>query len=504
MNFHKLLEKQLSKNLPPHFYNESEAIQNFLTAVSNAYYTFEKDKKISEHAFEVSEREYQEVMQDLRIQNEIKQQSILKIKDAIKALDPHTITELTSSDDELIQIISYLQKQIVKTKELENELIKAKEVAENLAHAKTEFLSVMSHEIRTPLNAIIGYIHLLQHEEPLPHQLEFLRILQISADNLLSLINDVLDFAKIEEGKVVFSEKDTNLKQLILNLKHAYRIRAQEKGLTLTLDFDLEIPEYLMVDDVRLTQILNNLLSNALKFTSKGGIALEVKLTNETTDSVELLFSVSDTGIGINPDKQKMIFERFTQENSNITREYGGSGLGLTIIKKLLQLQNSDIQLESQAGKGSRFYFTLTFKKGESKRITNTETNNQVEDLKGIRVLLVEDVIFNIMLAQKLLGNWNAQVVSAENGLIAVEKMKEQDFDLILMDLQMPIMDGFTASAKIREFNTITPIIAMTASTSADVQTKVYECGINDYCSKPLHPNNLYKKIYMHTLGKTK
>ncbi len=494
MNYHKVLERQISKLLPES-YLQDENILKFLTTISNSYQTFEKDKKMSEHAFSVSENEYQELNKYLRQQNEIRHQSILQLKEAIRSLDKDAIVALDENDDNLINIIAFLQKQITKSKEIETHLIAAKEFAEKAAMAKSDFLSVMSHEIRTPLNAITGYIHLLQNEDPLPSQVDFLRILQISADNLLSLINDVLDFGKIEEGKIVFADRDIDIRHLVNNIKMANRLKAEEKGNTIKVMFDDDIPVYIKGDEVRLTQVLNNLLSNAIKFTHNGKVTLEVHLKTISHDRVMLYFAVKDTGIGIAKDKQKLIFERFTQENSNITREYGGSGLGLAIIRKLLLLQDSDIYVDSEQGKGSTFYFSLEF--GRSSTIQREEkvTEHVKNDLMGAKILLVEDVEFNVLLAQKILTRWNAEVSWAENGLVAVQKMKENDFDIVLMDLQMPVMDGLTASSEIRKFNTNTPILALTASTSIEVQDRVFGSGMTDFISKPLNPGYLYDTI---------
>lgn len=498
MAYHKVLEKQITKFLPSH-YLEDPNVQEFLAMVSSSYHTFEKDKKISEHAFTISEKEYKEVTEDLRRQNDIKHQSISRLKEAISSLDSASLGDLGDNNDDLINIIAFLQKQIVKTKELETELIHAKEIAENAASAKSDFLSVMSHEIRTPLNAIIGYIHLLQNEDPLPSQLDFLRILQISADNLLSLINDVLDFSKIEEGKIIFAERDVDIRALVNNIKLANRIKAEEKGNLLKVMLDDDIPPFVKADDVRLTQVLNNLLSNAIKFTHNGNVTLEVYMKSATPTDVEIYFAVIDNGIGIPKEKLDLVFERFTQENSNITREYGGSGLGLSIIKKLLHLQKSDIHVESEVGKGSKFYFTLRFEKSATVSREEKQVKNERLDLKGLKILLVEDVEFNVLLAQKMLQNWNAAVTVAANGKIAVDIMNDHNFDLILMDLQMPVMDGLTATMKIREFNTSTPIIALTASTSSEIQDKVSESGFNDFVSKPLNPRYLYTTILKHT-----
>jgi signal transduction histidine kinase/ActR/RegA family two-component response regulator len=499
MPYHKLLQKQLKKLLPGHE-NMPEEWQHFLETVSRSYATFEKDKNLSEHAFAISEKEYQEINNHLQFHNEITTESIHKLKAAIKSLDKQAPVSDADMDDDLINVINYLEKQILKTKDLEQLLIGAKESAELAAKAKSEFLSVMSHEIRTPLNAIIGNIHLLQQEEPLPHQKEFLKALQISANNLLSLINDVLDFNKIEEGKILFSAKDVDLRALLNNVSMAHRIRAADRGNKIELLVDEAVPAVVKADDVRLNQILNNLVSNAIKFTKDGNIALQMQVAQQNETGVAIVFSVSDTGIGIPKEKQALIFERFTQANSEITREYGGSGLGLTIIKRLLQLQQSDIHLESNAGKGSVFSFTLHFEKSDAVIKEEDTIDTQQYDLLGARVLLVEDVHFNVMVAEKMLTNWNAVVEVADNGKIAVDKLSASTYDIVLMDLQMPVMDGYTAARTIRELQISTPIVALSASSSGDVIQKVLNCGMNGFVSKPFVPEELFKVIYKHTV----
>ena len=249
MPYHKILEGQITKLLPDK-YRQDEAICNFLATVSNCYATFEKDKKISDHAFDVSEKEYQEATHRLQQQNEIRKQSILKLKEAIRSLDPNA-SFISDKDDDLISTISYLEEQIRKAKELAVELVSAKEYAEKAMQAKSDFLSVMSHEIRTPLNAIIGTILLLQYQDPLPSQKEFLRVLEISSENLLSLVNDVLDFSKLEEGKITFTERDIELLHFLKNIKMANRIRAEEKGNTIKIMYDDDIPDFVRGDDVR-------------------------------------------------------------------------------------------------------------------------------------------------------------------------------------------------------------------------------------------------------------
>lgn len=502
MAYHNILEKQIQKFLPAEYLKDG-VINTFLENISKCYDSFEKDKKITEHAFDVSEREYQIVLQDLQQQSEIRKQSILKLKAAIRSLDPASPVQFSEEDEDLMNIISFLEKQIAKTKVLEQDLILAKDIAEKAAYAKSEFLSVMSHEIRTPLNAIIGTIMLLQYHELLPEQKELLNVMEISSETLLSLINDVLDFSKLEEGKIIFVERKINILGFLKNIKMANRVRAEEKGNIIKVIFDDDIPKYVLGDDVRLGQVLNNIVSNAVKFTHKGTITIRVGLNSIVDDMVKIDFSIEDTGIGIPEEKQELIFERFTQANNNITREFGGSGLGLTIIKRLLELQNSTIHLESEAGKGSRFFFTLSFKKcGLADDIEEQKTsfNSGKADMKGLKILLVEDVSFNVMVAEKMLQNWNAKVEVAQNGAIAVEKVKSNVYDLILMDIQMPVMDGYTATMEIRKFNQDIPIIALTASTiNPELQSEAGKSGMNGCITKPFNPNDLYSIIFEKT-----
>ncbi|MBC8034252.1 MAG: response regulator [Chitinophagaceae bacterium] len=453
MIYEPLLEKQL-ETLLPKAYLEDENIRLFLAAVSETYGYYEHHKKLHEDSLLTSERRYLEI-----------------------------------------------KEQIETAKNLEVELTEAKLYAENDANAKSDFLSVMSHEIRTPLNAIIGNVHLLQQEDPMPSQEEYLRVLQISSENLLSLINDILDFGKIEEGRIVFSARDIDIREFIYNLQAANKMRAEERGNKLTVCIDEKIPVFVRGDEVRLNQVLNNLITNAIKFTLNGHIRITMQLREVLDEELSIWFEVADDGIGIEKEKQELIFERFTQANSDITRQFGGSGLGLTIVKRLLQLQCSDIKVESEAGIGSRFSFVLSFSISDTLERPEKKLDFKLHDLQGAKILLVEDVEFNIRIAEKMLQNWKAVVDVAENGQIAIEKARANNYQLILMDLQMPVMDGYRASAAIRRTSRNVPIVALTASVSSDITEKVYEAGMNGYLSKPFNPEDLYRTVYKHVMA---
>lgn len=496
MAYHKTLESLLSRHFPNGHPQEDKNFSEFLKSLSGYFNTFDRDKKISDHAFEVSEKEFQQINQSLMERNEITKNSILKLKDAIVHLAPEHKNSLEKDSDDIIYIINFLTEIIRRSKTLESELIKAKEDAEKAAHAKADFLSVMSHEIRTPLNAIIGTIALMNYHDDLDEaKKELLRVMEISSENLLSLINDVLDFNKLEEGKITFGERDFDLRSFLKNIKLANKLRAEEKNNLVVLNIAEDIPPMVKGDDLRLGQVMNNLMSNALKFTRNGTVTMTAKVLEHLPEHIKLYFEVADTGIGIPKDKLELIFERFTQANNNITREFGGSGLGLAIIKKLLQLQGSDILLKSELGKGSQFFFTLDLKPS-TLAIHAEELHEQgEEDLDGLEVLLVEDVEFNVFVAELMLQNWNAKVSKAENGKVALEMVKAKQFGLILMDIQMPVMDGYTSCRLIREFDKKTPIIALTASLTIDIQEKAYLAGMNGFVTKPFNPTELYSII---------
>jgi PAS domain S-box-containing protein len=388
-------------------------------------------------------------------------------------------------------------------KQQEHELIKAKELAEEASKAKEQFLSTMSHEIRTPMNAVIGMANILLQDNTDKNQLENLRTLKFSAEGLMALLNDILDFSKIEAGKLLINRYPINLKSLTEGVWNVNKHVAKKKGIELLWEFDPNIPENLLGDGVRINQILTNLTSNAIKFTEKGQTVISVNLVKETKTTAHIHFSVTDTGIGIPFEKQKMIFQEFTQANFKTTREYGGTGLGLAISKKLVSMLKGKIELKSQPGSGSKFFFTLNFKKSKSANIDKSSDDIilKIPYKKGkpVKVLVVEDNEINSYIAIKFLKGWGVETQLAENGEIALSLVKNNYYDIILMDLEMPVMSGYEATEKIRSLpnpkKSKIPIIALTASAMLDVQTKIFSIGMNGFILKPFNPNDLKRKI---------
>ncbi|MFM2358828.1 MAG: hypothetical protein RLY16_821 [Bacteroidota bacterium] len=494
MTYHKLLERQLKK-ITDAALLEHPQLQQLFKSVHDSYESYDKDKELSSRAFSISEHEYQEINKRLKDEVVLKKITIDKLKEAIRNIETDEKIYQSDDEDNLLAIVNYLDEQINKRKEAEIELLKAKEEAEQANSTKSEFLSVMSHEIRTPLHAVIGMGHLLMNDNPRPDQLNNLKILRTASENLLVLINDILDFSKIEAGKIDLESADFNIKQLIADVKLANSVRAQERGNKIKFMLDDELPSIVKGDSVRLGQILTNLVSNAIKFTRNGAVNIEAELLKLHNNNATIKFSVTDTGVGIAPENLEKIFQTFTQASSSITREFGGTGLGLTITRRLLNLMGSEIMVSSELGKGSSFYFTLEMEinPNATEEVFVKATNDY--DLTGIKILLVEDTPFNILYATQLIEGWHAKVEVAENGLIAIEKAKENQYNIILMDLQMPEMDGYTATQRIRQFNNEIPILALTASATSNVKEKTYSAGMNDYITKPFNPDEFYQRI---------
>ncbi|MBN4081500.1 response regulator [bacterium AH-315-C07] len=386
----------------------------------------------------------------------------------------------------------------------EQELIKAKQIAEESAKAKEQFLANVSHEIRTPMNAIMGMGHLLKTANHTPKEKNYLDTINQSAANLLVIINDLLDLSKIESGKFSLEETEFHLEDTINNLITALSYKVQEKNIYLNSKLANKLPPVLKGDPVRLTQILTNLVGNAIKFTEKGGVVIEVNLITEEVGSCKIHFAVSDTGIGIPENKLEKIFESFTQASADTTRKFGGSGLGLTISKQLVELQGGDIKVESKVNQGSVFSFDLVYKTGDPKKIVNQDDKLSLIEfsgLKNVRILLVEDNKINQEVVVDLIKvkNENIKIDIAENGKEAIERISDNNYDLVFMDVQMPVMDGYEATKFVREEldkpKKNIPIIAMTAHATASEKQKCFDSGMNSYLSKPIDPNKLYNTI---------
>jgi PAS domain S-box-containing protein len=373
---------------------------------------------------------------------------------------------------------------------------KATKIAVQAVKAKQQFLSNMSHEIRTPMNAIIGFTKVILKTELTSKQQEYLKAIKVSGDAMIVLINDILDLAKVDSGQLLFEETPFKIESSIAAMLHLFELKIQEKNLNFVREYDNNIPEVIIGDPMRLHQIILNLVSNAVKFTTNGEIKVSTKLISQNDEKVTILFSVQDTGIGITKDKIKEIFENFQQASSETSRIFGGTGLGLAIVKQLVESQGGEISVRSKLAKGSTFSFTLSFLKTNKNAVPIEEIIELDKETKNVRVLVVEDIPLNQLLMKTLLDDFGFTSDIASNGSLAIDKLNNSEYDIILMDLQMPIMNGFEATKYIREKMNITiPIMALTADvTTVDIE-KCTEVGMNDYLSKPIDDKLLYSKI---------
>ncbi len=385
---------------------------------------------------------------------------------------------------------------ISRIKYIEQELLHAKKRAEESAAAKEDFLAIMSHEIRTPLNGIVGITDIMI-DEASPEQMEYLNLLKFSAENLMTLINNILDFSKLNAGKIEISEIKVHLKLLLKNLRHAHSFRAQENGNDLNFIVDPAIPDVIMGDDMVLLQILNNLIGNAIKFTRSGKVELKLSVAEQTDDNIAIRFEVSDTGIGISKDDLNIIFDKFQQVGDK-SQKAGGTGLGLGIVKMLINALHSDLKVKSTLGEGTSFYFTINFKKHKDLTVGAGTSDSQAlaTEKELVNLLLVEDVAENReMLVRFLTKTGDFNISTAANGQEAVDAIKENQYDIVLMDLRMPIMDGREAAKIVREQNTPSakslPIVALTAD-SFDINTEPH---FTDVILKPFSPRELQAKV---------
>jgi signal transduction histidine kinase/CheY-like chemotaxis protein len=397
---------------------------------------------------------------------------------------------------------------ITEKNQILNDLHAAKRKAEELAHIKSQFLSHMSHELRTPLNGIIGSTNLLLQDKCLPEQNEQLNVLKFSSEHMLNLINDILDLSKLEADKIQLEKNVVDIGRFINSVASPFIPQYEEKDVLFEVEIDDNLKRPILADTTRLNQILTNLLSNALKFTVNGSVKLIVKGLSVKSDSNNIEFSIIDTGIGISEENRKKIFEQFAQADVRTTRRYGGTGLGLTISQKLVNLMGGELKVESKYNKGSRFYFDITVPvhAGKEKAYVNDKVILKNEGkLKGLKILIAEDNPINMMIASRFLDKWGVVHEKAKNGLEAVSLFDSNSFDVLLMDLDMPEMDGYGALDAIRKMNPNIPAIAFTAAVFDNMKESLRSSGFDDYIQKPFRPEDLHSKLvaFSGNLGKS-
>lgn len=392
-------------------------------------------------------------------------------------------------------------------KKAEQKLNTYKESVEKAAKSKARFLSSMSHELRTPLNGIIGSSNLVLAEPNLPESIKnHINVLRYSSEHMLGIINDILDFSKIDAGKLELKQQPFNVKECMDNITGSFALQYKNKNIELLTDYEPGLENIqIMSDEVKLSQVIANLLSNALKFTLMGSVELKVSIKSVTPEEVNLSFEVKDTGIGIAKEKQAEIFQGFAQVHADeLRRRFGGTGLGLTISERLVTMFGGKLEVESELGKGARFYFTISCEPAPSfaEETDTPVVAEPVNDIRGVRILVVEDNEINADILRGFLRRWQIQVKEAITGVHALELLKYHKFDLVLMDLEMPEMDGYTTIKRIRETNTEMPVIAFTAALLENMDALITEAGFTDYVLKPFRPSELKKKIELHAKRK--
>lgn len=454
--------------------------------------SLEEIKQNSTFSYYTDYTQYERVKNILKQEKAIRNVEVkLKRKNGAMFWGLLSCYEVINEDGE--RVIDGSLRDITQIKQLQEELIAAKEAAEKSSLAKSQFLSIMSHEIRTPMNAVIGASNLLLQDEPRKEQMDYLLLLKSAGANLMRLINNILDFSKIELNKIEFERIGTDLVKLAEEVINSHYLEGQRKELKVELISTLKHTQFL-IDPIRFTQILNNLISNAIKFTEQGSVKVSLQSLSETEKISTIQITVSDTGIGISEHRQSQIFNSFSQENIDTTRKYGGSGLGLAITRKIIEKMGSTITLKSKKGEGSTFSFIVPLTKHYPNYVISENIAHRGISLKGMRVLVVEDNKMNTYVLSKFLTKWGVDCEACENGREAIKLIKKNNYNLVLMDLHMPDMDGFEATQQIRLFNTEIPIFAITADAFSETRQKALLSGMNDFIAKPFDPKELFNK----------
>jgi signal transduction histidine kinase/CheY-like chemotaxis protein len=450
--------------------------------ISNAYKMMLVTSKCNELLYRINKAEGNNAAALALLELYHQQQEVMYHKQTLQVITSYDM--LLKMEAKMIEDRVQLEK---------NEILDKKNKAEYTAKAKQDFLSNMSHEIRTPLNAVITITGLLNDRADEEDQ-KLLQSLKFASGNLLQLINDILDFSKLEHDKVILEYRPVHLRKLLNNLKNTYDSLAKEKGLTLLLEIDEAVAEAYELDETKFSQIAGNLLSNAIKFTDKGTVSIEVSLLMQQPDTHTLRFKIVDTGIGIPEYFLAEIFDNFTQFKLNTTKKEGGTGLGLAIVKKLVELHESKIHITTKLAEGSTFYFDLNLRTAD---VPLEIPVKAVQQFTNLNVLLAEDNTINTLVATKLLAKWGINAACVVNGLQAIEKAKSKKYDIILMDIHMPEMNGYDAAAIIRQTNNVnvdTPIYALTADINA-AAIEEYTAYFNGFLRKPIEVNHLYKTL---------
>jgi signal transduction histidine kinase/DNA-binding response OmpR family regulator len=494
-SLHPLLKRQVKKYLdlqeeiPEHLFN-------FLKSVNQSYLLYDSNRELVDRAMRLSGEELFE--KNAKLFDEAERQRILinSIKNAIQIISP----EQEINDNDILRIGDILTNTVNERKEFEKQLEEARTKAEESLETRKLFLANISHEIRTPISAISGMSGILADTVISETQKQYVNAIQSSSKSLMVIVNDILDMSKLESGKFSAEFIPFEIRSVLDPLYTTYLLRTDEKGIGFSIDYPNDMPKWLFGDPTRLGQILNNLISNAIKFTDTGKVSLNITIDKKGKHN-EFCFSVTDTGIGIDQEKLKSIFEFFSQEDNTITRRFGGTGLGLAISKSIAELLGGEIIVESEKNVGSTFKFRLNMPEA------NVQLKNEAivqSDLTGKNVLIVEDNELNRFLAVTILKKWNANIHIAVNGEEAVKAVSNLEIDIVLMDIQMPVMDGVAAAVAIRsELKSNVPIIALTANALESEKVKCWQAGMNEYITKPYNPEFLREKIIFLTENKS-